>query len=693
MKTIFAIFILLAALSLRAASPSFQQFDTNDFTVVNFTRINVNTNKFLDTNSPLDANKITGINAEQTATNAELLSLTGFITNGVPVVNTNIVIISGAGTAGVNGSYTNMGKHTPPAWGADLGWLTYSNITTPNFWLTTSLDGNWFIMSSTYGQQFYNRIGGSVSSCEGTYAVQSYGSSPAPSVLYSSNVNSTTNHYPPTLGSLAFSNSLPNAIPTPFSVTNTYTSGWDARSNFVIGVWQPMANDWGGGMVSLFGSGYTNVAPVWNIKSGSGLTGSTNLGSAAIVQNYWGNVGWSALGGDNRVFVGAAGVYGTGGIGGSIIEFLPKKAANSPVGGSTFCVPLRLDGYSRAAVGAYDYSRHTLYYPATAYLDVYSAKDTSVPALRIHDAALATVPLAGSVEYNGTNFLVTVTNAAGTVSRFPVAMMGTNWGNISIPSGTVTASNFVGNLTASQLTGTISPTVIATTNNTTQTQWLTLEPDGNKYWRTSMTNFNTVNATNTGTLTLNTNAESGVVALNVNGQIKTIGGTGDAVSISGNSYSGNDSGWNWNTSNAGWDYYRASAPWLGMGYKLLWLNNGASLQWKPNATAAQMAKISASGGTVFFETNTVASGTATATIGFASMATNATLAVTATGVTNTLNINYQIYGFTGVGVVLTNYTRTYGAELGTLTAPDTISLQPGDALVGTSCAALGGRGL
>lgn len=73
--------------------------------------------------------------------------------------------------------------------------------------------------------------------------------------------------------------------------------------------------------------------------------------------------------------------------------------------------------------------------------------------------------------------------------------------------------------------------------------------------------------------------------------------------------------------------------------------------------------------------------------GFASTATNRTISVAATGITNTLTVNYWLKGFTGTSVVQTN-AAGFGFSRGTVTAPTDIILQPGEFINGSSCAAM-----
>jgi hypothetical protein len=77
--------------------------------------------------------------------------------------------------------------------------------------------------------------------------------------------------------------------------------------------------------------------------------------------------------------------------------------------------------------------------------------------------------------------------------------------------------------------------------------------------------------------------------------------------------------------------------------------------------------------------------------GIGSFATNATLVVTATGITNTTGVNYRICGFTGASVTQTNPLTTIGFSRGTITVPTDILLQPNEYLNGSSCAAAGGQ--
>lgn len=81
----------------------------------------------------------------------------------------------------------------------------------------------------------------------------------------------------------------------------------------------------------------------------------------------------------------------------------------------------------------------------------------------------------------------------------------------------------------------------------------------------------------------------------------------------------------------------------------------------------------------------------TATNGVSSLATNATLHVTSTGLTNTLAMHYRIFGFTGTSVTQTNPISHIGFSYGTITTPTPIDLQSGEFVNGSSCAAVGGQ--
>lgn len=72
--------------------------------------------------------------------------------------------------------------------------------------------------------------------------------------------------------------------------------------------------------------------------------------------------------------------------------------------------------------------------------------------------------------------------------------------------------------------------------------------------------------------------------------------------------------------------------------------------------------------------------------GIASYATNTTLSMTATGLTNTLTVNVVVAGFTGSSVVQTNASG-FGFSRGTVSSGNDIVLQPGAKLMGNSCAA------
>jgi hypothetical protein len=80
-----------------------------------------------------------------------------------------------------------------------------------------------------------------------------------------------------------------------------------------------------------------------------------------------------------------------------------------------------------------------------------------------------------------------------------------------------------------------------------------------------------------------------------------------------------------------------------------------------------------------------------ATNGIGSYSFDTNLFVRATGTTNTSPINYQLYGFVGVSVVLTNLVNGFHVSLGTISTPQQIILEPNDALIGTGCSVAGER--
>lgn len=92
---------------------------------------------------------------------------------------------------------------------------------------------------------------------------------------------------------------------------------------------------------------------------------------------------------------------------------------------------------------------------------------------------------------------------------------------------------------------------------------------------------------------------------------------------------------------------------------------------------------------VLFDGTTLARGSSVATNGFASFATNSTVPIVSTGITNTLSVNYRLFGLTGTSVVQTN--RSVGFSRGTIVTPTDIVLQPGEFVKGTSISVQGSQ--
>lgn len=87
------------------------------------------------------------------------------------------------------------------------------------------------------------------------------------------------------------------------------------------------------------------------------------------------------------------------------------------------------------------------------------------------------------------------------------------------------------------------------------------------------------------------------------------------------------------------------------------------------------------------QTNTYMAGITTTTNGVGTFPTD-TLSMTATGLTNSLLKDLQVLGFTGTSVTFYDNAKN-SISMGTITNPQTITLQPGGALAGSSCAASG----
>jgi hypothetical protein len=77
--------------------------------------------------------------------------------------------------------------------------------------------------------------------------------------------------------------------------------------------------------------------------------------------------------------------------------------------------------------------------------------------------------------------------------------------------------------------------------------------------------------------------------------------------------------------------------------------------------------------------------------GGAGSATNMTLAVNPTGITNTLPVRYELDGFSGNSVICTNYQTAFGWVVGTVANVPQFVLQSGDALIGTACSSITNR--
>jgi len=167
-------------------------------------------------------------------------------------------------------------------------------------------------------------------------------------------------------------------------------------------------------------------------------------------------------GGDNRVAVGVACLYGTAGADGGQIEMLVRKnsSALGGAGGWLYAEGIKYDGYSRVQLGFNPQSEHTLWYPGHAYVDIRTGGNTDVPALLIRDEALASASVYGALEKSGGSLWWTDNNGI----RAP--LLNTNFpGAVSL---TNISNSFVGNFN-----GTVGGPTNATApaNTTTPKAW------------------------------------------------------------------------------------------------------------------------------------------------------------------------------------------------------------------------------
>ena len=85
------------------------------------------------------------------------------------------------------------------------------------------------------------------------------------------------------------------------------------------------------------------------------------------------------------------------------------------------------------------------------------------------------------------------------------------------------------------------------------------------------------------------------------------------------------------------------------------------------------------------QTNCVIAGRLTDASGFASSASG-TMLFSAGGCTNNSLLNWTIYQMTGTGFIITNVASHWGSPASTITTPgETVILQPGDEIIGSSC--------
>lgn len=89
-----------------------------------------------------------------------------------------------------------------------------------------------------------------------------------------------------------------------------------------------------------------------------------------------------------------------------------------------------------------------------------------------------------------------------------------------------------------------------------------------------------------------------------------------------------------------------------------------------------------------FQKMTIIAGIILSTNGFSSFATNTFSGFTTTGYTNTSTNTMRLQGLTGVAVQWTNITVKVGANYGTITSPIMLTLNPNEAVYGTSMSVL-----
>lgn len=121
------------------------------------------------------------------------------------------------------------------------------------------------------------------------------------------------------------------------------------------------------------------------------------IGQGGLAQYIW-NTHINSLGGDNRSSVGVETAFGTNAALGTIIEILPRKSVYAGINSGTFAHPLRLDGFGRVMLGNVPESYHTRFFPANAYLDLWTGGNSDAPAMRFEQDGLCRQPQPGDLE-------------------------------------------------------------------------------------------------------------------------------------------------------------------------------------------------------------------------------------------------------------------------------------------------------
>lgn len=135
------------------------------------------------------------------------------------------------------------------------------------------------------------------------------------------------------------------------------------------------------------------IQPAFNSTVAAGQP----IGQGGLSQYLW-NTNIKSLPGDDRSSAGVATAFGTNDALGTIIELLPRKSIYAGINSGTFAHPLRLDGFGRVMLGNVPEAYHTKFYPANAYLDLWTGGNSDAPAMRFEQDGLCRQPQPGGLE-------------------------------------------------------------------------------------------------------------------------------------------------------------------------------------------------------------------------------------------------------------------------------------------------------